>query len=121
MCPPARLTFLTFPMTSHSTPKFTVAIWYALSEFISKLISCSGAGPGGLALAASIARFNDPAAPVAVDLYEAQPEIGTIGAGITVWPRTRALFEDTGIMASLKGEVGTMETQEDPDQLKYGT
>ncbi|KZV60918.1 FAD/NAD(P)-binding domain-containing protein [Peniophora sp. CONT] len=72
-------------------PKFRVAI--------------VGGGPGGLALAISISKFSHPKAPIVVDLYEAQPEIGTVGAGITIWPRTRALLNELGVMAHFKGEL----------------
>lgn len=70
-------------------------------------------------MTAAIARFNDNAAPVAVDLYEAQPEIGTVGAGITVWPRTRRLLESMGLMDALDGEIGTAEQPH--NEKKSGT
>jgi len=87
-------------MSNRTQPKIRVAI--------------IGGGPGGLALAATIAKFNDPTAPVAIDLYESQPEIGTIGAGISVWPRTRALLEILGLIDSLQGELGVDETNKAP-------
>ncbi|KAA1472004.1 FAD/NAD(P)-binding domain-containing protein [Dentipellis sp. KUC8613] len=74
------------------TPKFRVAI-------------CGG-GPGGLALAVTLLRAADRAAPVAIDIYEAAPELATVGAGISVWPRTRALLEELGVMEGLRGEIG---------------
>ncbi|KAI0316051.1 hypothetical protein OF83DRAFT_1060972 [Amylostereum chailletii] len=77
---------------SSVAPKFRIAI-------------CGG-GPAGLALAATVARHNDPSTPVAVDLYEAQPELATVGAGISVWPRTRALLEHIGLSKHFQGELG---------------
>jgi salicylate hydroxylase len=53
-----------------------------------------------------LGRYNDAAAPVAIDLYESQNEIGTVGAGISVWPRTRTLLERLGMLGMLKGELG---------------
>ena len=72
----------------------------------------SGAGPGGLALAATLARYNDPVAPVAIDIYESQPTLGTIGAGISVWPRTRHLLGRLGLIDGLKNEIGATERPE---------
>ncbi|TFY72565.1 hypothetical protein EVG20_g435 [Dentipellis fragilis] len=71
------------------TPKFRVAI-------------CGG-GPGGLALAVTLLRAADGGAPVTIDIYEAAPELATVGAGISVWPRTRALLEELGLMEELRG------------------
>ncbi|KZV78125.1 FAD/NAD(P)-binding domain-containing protein, partial [Exidia glandulosa HHB12029] len=82
------------------TPKFRVAI--------------SGAGPAGLALAATIARFNDPESPVAVDIYESQAEISTVGAGIVVWPRIRLLLEELNLMETLRGELGATQAPGGP-------
>ena len=72
----------------------------------------SGGGPAGLSLAATIARFNDATAPVAFDIYEAQPVIGTVGAGINVYPRTRQMLERLNLMGKLAGEIGAEEGQE---------
>ncbi|VDC07528.1 unnamed protein product [Peniophora sp. CBMAI 1063] len=68
-------------------------------------VAIIGGGPGGIALAASLSKFNDPEHPVVVDLYESQPEIATVGAGITIWPRTRALLNELGIMHHFQGEL----------------
>lgn len=84
--------------SSRTAPKFRVAI--------------CGAGPGGLALAATLARYNDPIAPVAIDIYESQPTLGTIGAGISVWPRTRHLLGRLGLIDGLKDEIGATERPE---------
>lgn len=64
-----------------------------------------GGGPGGIGLAVALGKFNDPKNPVLVDLYESQPEIATVGAGITIWPRTRALLHELGIMQHFQGEL----------------
>ena len=53
-----------------------------------------------------IAKYNNLSAPVAVDLFEAQAELGTVGAGISVWPRTRALLTRLGLMDQFDGELG---------------
>ena len=48
----------------------------------------SGGGIAGLTLAISLHRFASPDSPLQVDIYEGDPEVRTVGAGITVWPRT---------------------------------
>lgn len=70
---------------------------------------CSGGGPGGLALAVTLGKYNDPTCPIAIDIYESQPKLATVGAGISVWPRTHTLLRRLGVMDMLKGELG-MET-----------
>lgn len=75
-------------------------------------VAICGGGPAGLSLAATIARFNDATAPVAFDIYEAQPVIGTVGAGINVYPRTRQMLERLNLMGKLAGEIGAEEGQE---------
>ena len=83
---------------------------FTLSRYsFCSLTSLSGGGPGGLALAMAISKFNDPNNPVAVDLYESQPSIGTVGAGISVWPRTRALLKQLGLMKHFKGELNAQD------------
>ncbi|KAJ7133826.1 hypothetical protein C8R46DRAFT_1362359 [Mycena filopes] len=68
---------------SQTEPKFRVAI--------------SGCGIGGLALAAFISRFSDEAAGnIAVDIYEAKPEVSTIGAGVAIWKRSWQVLQDLG-------------------------
>ena len=57
----------------------------------------SGAGIGGLTLALTIGRYSQ----VAIDLYEAQAEITTVGAGITVWKRTREIMEELDLYSGL--------------------
>ncbi|EMD38820.1 hypothetical protein CERSUDRAFT_151487 [Gelatoporia subvermispora B] len=69
----------TSPHTTMSTKDFRIAI-------------CGG-GLGGLALAVAIGRFSD----VAIDLYEAAPQISTVGAGIALWKRTWRLFHHLGL------------------------
>lgn len=103
-----------------SRPKVRVAIWCVPSilSLGSALLTCtvifldiSGGGPGGLALAVTLARYNNPVCPIAVDIYESQPQLATVGAGISVWPRTHALLRRLGLMDMLKGELG-LETEE---------
>ncbi|KAH7915889.1 hypothetical protein BJ138DRAFT_1122229 [Hygrophoropsis aurantiaca] len=62
-----------------SAPKFRVAI--------------SGGGIGGLMLALTIGRYSD----VPIDLYEAQSEITTVGAGISIWRRTMEIMQELGL------------------------
>ncbi|KAL6299978.1 hypothetical protein BKA93DRAFT_819684 [Sparassis latifolia] len=64
-------------------PKFRVAI-------------CGG-GIGGLALASTLGRYEHPDFPLEVHLYEAAKVISTIGAGISVWPRTWRVLELLGL------------------------
>ncbi|OCH85258.1 FAD/NAD(P)-binding domain-containing protein [Obba rivulosa] len=56
-------------------------------------IAICGGGLGGLTLAVTIGRFSD----VPVDLYEAAPQISTIGAGIALWKRTWRIFRHLGL------------------------
>ena len=58
-----------------------------------------------MALAMAINKFNNPKFPVVVDVYESQPAIGTVGAGISVWPRTRALLSHLDLMKHFQGEL----------------
>lgn len=69
--------------------------------------SNSGGGPGGLTLAVALSKFNNPTSPLQIDLYESQPEVATVGAGISVWPRTQTILRGLGIMDALKGEFGS--------------
>lgn len=55
-----------------------------------------GAGVVGLTLAVAINAF-DKDHRVTVDLYEAAPELGEIGAGINVWPKTWEIFKNLGL------------------------
>ncbi|EIM91628.1 FAD/NAD-P-binding domain-containing protein [Stereum hirsutum FP-91666 SS1] len=76
--------------TSSSQPKFRVAI-------------CGG-GPGGLTLAVALSKFNSSTSPLSIDLYESQPEVATVGAGIAIWLRTQTILKGLGIMDALKAE-----------------
>ncbi|KZV71854.1 FAD/NAD(P)-binding domain-containing protein [Peniophora sp. CONT] len=68
-------------------------------------VAIVGAGPGGLTLAVALSKFSDSKCPVVVDLYESQPQIGTVGAGLSVWPRTRAPLTELGLMQHLQEEI----------------
>lgn len=73
------------PAASPPKPKFRIAI-------------CLGTVAGELvALASTLARCEDPDAPIEVRLYEAAPEIATVGAGITIWPRTWRITNMLGL------------------------
>ncbi|KAI0265990.1 hypothetical protein BC834DRAFT_160550 [Gloeopeniophorella convolvens] len=69
------------------TPRFRVAI--------------CGAGPAGVTLAAAITHYADPAHPVAIDLYDSAPAIGTVGAGVALWQRTRWALNEMGLLNRL--------------------
>ncbi|KAJ6460475.1 hypothetical protein C8R47DRAFT_955072, partial [Mycena vitilis] len=58
----------------------------------------SGCGIGGLALAAFISRFTQEKSggSIAVDIYEAKPEVSTIGAGVAIWKRSWQVLQDLG-------------------------
>ncbi|THH21151.1 hypothetical protein EW146_g364 [Bondarzewia mesenterica] len=84
------------------SPKFRVAI-------------CGG-GPGGLALAATLMRFNDPTAPIAVEIYEAQPSLGTRDLWVlptamqTKWTKDTIFFKQNTPADVLIGSDGIRST-----------
>ncbi|KAJ7591783.1 hypothetical protein C8J56DRAFT_1162439 [Mycena floridula] len=57
-------------------------------------VAVIGCGVGGLTLAACISRFADK--NIIVDVYEAKPEVSTIGAGIAFWKRSWQVLQDMG-------------------------
>jgi salicylate hydroxylase len=61
-------------------------------------IALSGGGIGGLTLALVINQNSDSF----VDIYEAKPEISTIGAGIGVWKRSWQALQDLGLHEEVK-------------------
>lgn len=75
--------------------------------FFVLLSPTSGGGPGGLTLAVALSKFNDPTSPISLDIYESQPVVATVGAGISVWPRTQTILRGLGLMDALKGELGS--------------
>ncbi len=60
--------------------------------------NCFGRGAGivGTTLAVALNAL-DKDRKIAIDIYEAAPELGEIGAGINVWPRTWELFKKIGL------------------------
>ncbi|KAI0701522.1 hypothetical protein C8T65DRAFT_831244 [Cerioporus squamosus] len=74
-----------------ATPRFRLAI--------------VGGGIAGLTLAVTLGRYEERGSPIKVDLYEAGPEITTVGAGISVWARTWAIMRELGIYEQLSGKV----------------
>ncbi|RDX42130.1 FAD/NAD-P-binding domain-containing protein [Lentinus brumalis] len=60
-----------------------------------------GGGIAGLALAIALNRYTPPESPLQVDIYEGDPELRTVGAGITVWPRTWAVMRHLGVRDDL--------------------
>ncbi|KAL1937333.1 hypothetical protein VTO73DRAFT_13846 [Trametes versicolor] len=76
--------------SSQPTPRFRVAI--------------IGGGIAGLTLAVALGHFaknQGNTAPPEVHLYESGPEITTVGAGISVWPRTWAVMRALGLYDDL--------------------
>ncbi|EIW79727.1 FAD/NAD(P)-binding domain-containing protein [Coniophora puteana RWD-64-598 SS2] len=61
-------------------------------------VAICGAGPGGLLLAVTIGKYCED---TPIDLYEAQPEISVVGAGITLRKRTLGIIEDLGLLEEL--------------------
>ncbi|KAJ6620964.1 FAD/NAD-P-binding domain-containing protein [Mycena sp. CBHHK59/15] len=61
-------------------------------------VAIVGCGIGGLALAAFIGRFakENPKGRIAVDIYEAKPEVSTIGNGVAIWKRSWQALQDLG-------------------------
>ncbi|EIM91632.1 FAD/NAD-P-binding domain-containing protein, partial [Stereum hirsutum FP-91666 SS1] len=73
-----------------------------------------GGGPGGLTLAATLARHNsslgshESAEAVAIDIYEAQPELATVGAGVSIYPRTQTILRHLSLLEDeLNKEIDT--------------
>ena len=67
-------------------------------------MSYSGGGIGGLSLALVLKKFMAPSA-LAVDLYEAESEFTEMGAGITVWQRTRSIFASLDLQGALENRA----------------
>ncbi|KAI0360165.1 FAD/NAD(P)-binding domain-containing protein [Trametes cingulata] len=61
----------------------------------------SGGGIAGLTLAATLHRYTPADAPIEVNIYEADAEVRTVGAGITIWPRTWAIMRELGLYDAL--------------------
>ncbi|KAI9069026.1 FAD/NAD(P)-binding domain-containing protein [Trametes sanguinea] len=61
-----------------------------------------GGGIAGLTLAVTLGRYaEDGDAPIEVHIYENGPEITTVGAGISVWPRTWDVMHRLGLYEQL--------------------
>ena len=74
----------------------------------------SGGGIAGLTLAIALGRYSASDAPIQVDIYEADPEVRTAGAGITVWPRTWSVMRQLGLYEQLQ-QVSVRATSEASD------
>ncbi|KAF7350707.1 FAD NAD-binding domain-containing protein [Mycena sanguinolenta] len=61
-------------------------------------VAIAGCGIGGLALAAFINSFTQErhGDRIAIDIYEAKPEVSTIGAGVAIWKRSWRVLQDLG-------------------------
>lgn len=101
-------------MTDGSTsaqPRFRLAIVHVYTTIIlfdvadSRPYPCRGGGIAGLALAVTLGQYEDPMSPILIDLYEAGPEITTVGAGISVWPRTWEVMRYLGVYDQLASEA----------------
>ncbi|EMD35854.1 hypothetical protein CERSUDRAFT_106536 [Gelatoporia subvermispora B] len=79
-------------------------------------ISIIGGGPGGLAFAAVLGRYEQHDSPIEVHLYEAGPEITTVGAGISVWTRTWQVME----MLGLHEELADQSVERPSEGMKVG-
>ncbi|KAH9911102.1 uncharacterized protein BXZ73DRAFT_57355 [Epithele typhae] len=77
-----------------------------------------GAGIAGLTLAIALGRCEDPVSPIEIDMYESGTEITTVGAGISVWPRTWAIMRRLGLYDELMQEAvkSKGETKKDQDE-----
>lgn len=64
-------------------------------------VMASGGGIGGIALAVTIGRYSN----LPVDIYEAGPEITTVGAGISVWRRTWEVMKMLGLDEELANKA----------------
>ncbi|KAI9070227.1 FAD/NAD(P)-binding domain-containing protein [Trametes sanguinea] len=61
-----------------------------------------GGGIAGLTLAVTLGRYaEDGSTPIEVHMYESGPEITTVGAGISVWPRTWHIMRQLGLYEQL--------------------
>ncbi|KAI0666040.1 hypothetical protein C8Q78DRAFT_995036 [Trametes maxima] len=60
-----------------------------------------GGGIAGLTFAVTLGQYEDRSAPIEVHMYEAGTEITTVGAGISVWPRTWAVMRHLGLYEQL--------------------
>ncbi|KAH8112076.1 FAD/NAD-binding domain-containing protein [Phellopilus nigrolimitatus] len=58
-------------------------------------IAISGGGIGGLTLAFVLNKY--AAGNIDIDIYEAAPQFAEVGAGITVWQRTRNVLQTLGL------------------------
>ncbi|RPD54127.1 FAD/NAD(P)-binding domain-containing protein [Lentinus tigrinus ALCF2SS1-7] len=90
--------------SSPPTPRFRLAI--------------VGGGIAGLSLAVTLGRYADPSSPIQIDMYEAGPEITTVGAGISVWPRTWVIVRELGLYDELASEAVKSNDSSGGDQLK---
>ncbi|KAH9929891.1 uncharacterized protein BXZ73DRAFT_101954 [Epithele typhae] len=81
-------------------------------------LAIAGSGIAGLTLAIALGQFDDPVSPVEIDIYESGPEITTVGAGISVWPRTWAIMRRLGLHDELMQEAvkGKWETKKNQDE-----
>ena len=93
-------------------PRFRLAIVYVANplesyaaDYLTFCVLHSGGGIAGLTLAVALGHFEQASSPIQVDLYESGPEITTVGAGISVWPRTWAVMRALGLYDQLASQA----------------
>ena len=116
------------PDGSHPVrPRFRLAIVYVviiLSAHVRWALHsthwiCSGGGIAGLTLAVTLGHYEQSTSPIQIDLYESGPEITTVGAGISVWPRTWAVMRALGLYDELASEAVKEAGREGGDLRMY--
>ena len=65
----------------------------------------------------TLGHYADPSSPIQIDMYEAGPEITTVGAGISVWPRTWVVMREMGLYEELVSEAVRSKDISGGDQL----
>ena len=111
--------------TASVKPRFRLAIVYVPLCLFSATVPefathSSGGGIAGLTLAVALGRREDPSSPVQIDMYESGTEITTVGAGITVWPRTWAIMRALGMYEDLSNEAVKMVESKGGNSIDVG-
>ena len=109
-----------------ATPKFVVAIWYALLYSHRKgclINTCpycisSGGGIGGLTAALAFSRLSSARKDIHVDLYESVGAFTEIGAGVGLFRRPWAIMNALGIDGELR-KLDNIPKEGDPPGIPY--
>ncbi|GJE94240.1 FAD/NAD-binding domain-containing protein [Phanerochaete sordida] len=67
-------------------------------------VAICGGGIGGLSLALILKNFQ-ASQPLTIDVYEAESTFSSVGAGITLWQRTRSIFAALGLQLVLENRA----------------